>query len=77
MIVPPATSRNEHPGREGFAAHLERIEEVIEPDIPDHCPGLERVLIGEDRSERLDVVPPSSGLSWHAAPNTRSEAAMV
>lgn len=44
--------------RKGFAAHLERIEEVIEPEIPSGCEGLEKVLIGEDRSERLDVVPP-------------------
>jgi transposase len=44
--------------RKGFAAHLERIEEVIEPEIPDDCQGLEKVLIGEDRSERLDVIPP-------------------
>ena len=44
--------------RKGFAAHLERIEEVIEPEIPAGCEGLEKVLIGEDRSERLDVVPP-------------------
>lgn len=44
--------------RKGFAAHLERIEEVIEPEIPVDCEGLEKVLIGEDRSERLDVVPP-------------------
>ena len=44
--------------RKGFAAHLERIEEVIEPEIPEECQGLEKVLIGEDRSERLDVVPP-------------------
>jgi transposase len=44
--------------RKGFAAHLERIEEVIEPEIPTECEGLEKVLIGEDRSERLDVVPP-------------------
>jgi len=44
--------------RKGFAAHLERIEEVIEPEIPTDCEGLEKVLIGEDRSERLDVVPP-------------------
>ncbi|HHV66778.1 MAG TPA: IS66 family transposase [Ochrobactrum intermedium] len=44
--------------RKGFAAHLERIEEVIEPEIPARCEGLEKVLIGEDRSERLDVVPP-------------------
>jgi transposase len=44
--------------RKGFAAHLERIEEVIEPDIPSDCAELEKVLIGEDRSERLDIVPP-------------------
>lgn len=44
--------------RKGFAAHLERIEEIIEPEIPDECQGLEKVLIGEDRSERLDVIPP-------------------
>lgn len=44
--------------RKGFAAHLEWIEEVIEPDIPEDCQGLEKVLIGEDRSERLDVIPP-------------------
>ncbi|TXH83540.1 MAG: IS66 family transposase [Rhizobium sp.] len=44
--------------RKGFAAHLERIEDVIEPEIPAGCEGLEKVLIGEDRSERLDVVPP-------------------
>lgn len=44
--------------RKGFAAHLERIEEVIEPEMPAGCEGLEKVLIGEDRSERLDVVPP-------------------
>ncbi len=41
-----------------LAAHLERIEEVIEPEIPADCAGLQKVLIGEDRSERLDVVPP-------------------
>ena len=44
--------------RKGFAAHLERIEEIVEPEIPAEYVGLEKVLIGEDRSERLDVVPP-------------------
>lgn len=44
--------------RKGFAAHLERIEEIIEPEISEECRGLEKVLIGEDRSERLDVIPP-------------------
>ncbi|EYR84206.1 transposase [Shinella sp. DD12] len=31
--------------RKGFAAHLERIEEVIEPDIPADYAGLEKVLM--------------------------------
>ena len=41
--------------RKGFAPHLERIEQVIEPEIPPGCEDLEKVLIGEDVSERLDV----------------------
>ncbi len=43
--------------RKGFAPHLERVEVVIEPDeLPEHV-GKQKVLIGEDVSERLDVVP--------------------
>jgi len=42
--------------RKGFAAHLERVEIVIEPEIPAGCEGQEKVLIGEDVSERLDVL---------------------
>ena len=43
--------------RKGFPPHLERVEVVIEPeDQPDHA-GREKVLIGEDVSERLDVIP--------------------
>lgn len=42
----------------GFAAHLERIEEAIEPEIPADCVGLEKDLIGGDRSQRRDAVPP-------------------
>jgi transposase len=34
----------------GFPSHLERVEE------PEHA-GREKVLIGEDISERLDVIP--------------------
>ena len=41
--------------RKGFGAHLERVEIVIEPEVPPGCEGLEKVLIGEDVSERLDV----------------------
>src|SRR5690554_743824 len=43
--------------RKGFAPHLERIEEVIEPEVPADCEGLEAVRIGEDVTERLDVTP--------------------
>jgi transposase len=43
--------------RKTFAAHLERVEVVIEPSDPPGCEGLEKVCIGEDVSERLDVTP--------------------
>ncbi|SFQ35993.1 Transposase [Bradyrhizobium sp. Ghvi] len=43
--------------RKGFAPRLERIETVIEPEeLAEHA-GKQKVLIGEDVSERLDVVP--------------------
>lgn len=43
--------------RKGFAPHLERVEIVIEPEeLAEHA-GKQKVLIGEDVSERLDVVP--------------------
>ena len=51
-----AASRPPRP-RKGFAAHLERVEVVIEPEDPPGCEGLEKVKIGEDVSERLDVTP--------------------
>ncbi|MBB4193308.1 transposase [Rhizobium aethiopicum] len=42
--------------RKGFAPHLERVEVVIEPEeLPEHA-GKTKILIGEDVSERLDVV---------------------
>jgi transposase len=43
--------------RKGFAAHLERVEVVIEPDDAPGCAGLERIRIGEDVCKRLDVTP--------------------
>ncbi|EIM26209.1 IS66 family transposase [Microvirga lotononidis] len=51
-----STKRPPRP-RKGFAAHLERVEVVIEPDDPAGCEGLERIRIGEDVCERLDVTP--------------------
>lgn len=43
--------------RKGFAPHLERIEVVIEPEDAPGREGQDKVLIGEDVSERLDVTP--------------------
>jgi len=46
-------------GRRALPAHLERIEEIIEPkDQTCSCGACVRVKIGEDVSERLDVVAP-------------------
>lgn len=51
-----AEKRSPRP-RKGFPPHLERIEVVIEPEaLPEHA-GKQKVLIGEDVSERLDVIP--------------------
>ncbi|WP_108523311.1 IS66 family transposase [Bradyrhizobium algeriense] len=43
--------------RKEFGAHLERVEIVVEPEVPPGCERLEKVLIGEDVSKRLDVTP--------------------
>ena len=45
--------------RKRLPAHLERVEVVIEPEMVTcrACGSAERVKIGEDVSERLDVVP--------------------
>jgi transposase len=50
------TKRAPRPPKE-LGAHLERVEIVIEPEVPPGCEGLEKVLIGENVSERLDVTP--------------------
>lgn len=50
------TSRPARP-RKGFAPHLERVEFVIEPEDRPGMEGVEKVRIGEDVSERLDVTP--------------------
>jgi len=62
----PPTSRATEPrqrNRGALPAHLERVEHVL--DLADkncHCCRRQMHLIGEDRTERLDVVPacPSS-----------------
>ena len=46
-------------GRRALPAHLERIEEVIEPEAKAClCGSCARVKIGEDVTERLDVIAP-------------------
>jgi transposase len=52
----PEAKRAARP-RKGFAAHLERVEIVIEPDALPEDEGKQKILIGEDVSERLDVTP--------------------
>ncbi|WP_028749702.1 IS66 family transposase [Rhizobium mesoamericanum] len=54
----PDTAKRAPRPRKGFPPHLERIDVVIEPDeLPEHA-GKQKILIGEDTSERLDVIPP-------------------
>jgi transposase len=49
--------------RKGCAPHLERIEQVIEPEDPPGREGQEKLLIGEDVSERLCSMALSSDRS--------------
>lgn len=57
-IDPPKTTATSKTrgGRGVLPKHLSRIEEIIAPDVTCGC-GAERHIIGEDVSERLDIVP--------------------
>jgi transposase len=58
--VDPPTTRPARPrkaNRGSLPRHLPRIEEVIEPDDTTCTCGSERHVIGEDVSERLDIIP--------------------
>lgn len=69
--VPPPPPANDAPGEDGprgrpsarrnrgaLPPHLERVERVLEPASRTcSCCGSDMRVIGEDRSERLDVVP--------------------
>lgn len=56
-VSKPSGPRAPRP-RKKLPAHLERIEVVIEPEVScGTCGSAERIKIGEDVSERLDVVP--------------------
>jgi len=53
---PKAATQKSRVGRGVLPKHLPRIEEIIVPDVICDC-GAERHVIGEDVSERLDIVP--------------------
>jgi len=67
--LPNAAASKSRAGRSVLPKHLPRIEEVIAPDVTCGC-GSERHILGEDISERLDIVPRSSRSSSHAALST-------
>jgi transposase len=58
-VDPPNTTGASKPraGRGVLPKHLPRIEKVIVPDDMTRDCGSERHIIGEDISERLDIVP--------------------
>ena len=58
-IDPPKTTASPKPGkgRGVLPKHLPRIEEIIAPDDLNCGRGAERHIIGEEDSERLDIVP--------------------
>ncbi|WP_114391507.1 IS66 family transposase [Notoacmeibacter marinus] len=54
--APVRSPKPRQTNRGSLPKHLERVEVVIEPDISCTC-GAERHVIGEDVSERLDIIP--------------------
>jgi len=54
--APVRPPKQRQTNRGSLPKHLERVEVVIEPDISCAC-GAERHVIGEDVSERLDIIP--------------------
>jgi transposase len=64
-IDPPKTSGATKPpkGRGVLPKRLPRVEEVIMPDSATCGCGVERHVIGEGVSERLNIVPAHSALS--------------
>jgi len=55
-IAPVRPPKPRQTNRGSLPRHLERVEVIIEPDLSCAC-GAERHVIGEDISERLDIVP--------------------
>ena len=48
--------RKASPDKPRFPSHLERVDVILEPEIPPEFEGKERVRIGQEESVRLDVV---------------------
>ena len=57
LVTPTQTSKPRNANRGSLPKHLPRIEEVIEPEETTCACGAERHVIGEDVSERLDMIP--------------------
>jgi len=57
LVTPSQTSKPRIANRGSLPKHLERVEIAIEPDETTCSCGAERHVIGEDISERLDVIP--------------------
>lgn len=55
-IAPVRPPKPRQTNRGSLPKHLERVEVIIEPDLSCAC-GAERHVIGEDISERLDIIP--------------------
>lgn len=57
-IDPPKTPAKKHTATRGaLPKHLPRVEVIIEPESTICACGMHRHLIGEDVSERLDIIP--------------------
>ena len=54
--APVRSPKPRQTNRGSLPKHLERVEMVIDPDVSCAC-GAERHVIGEDVSERLDIIP--------------------
>lgn len=57
LVTPTQTAKPRNANRGSLPKHLPRIEEVIAPDSTACVCGTERHVIGEDVSERLDIIP--------------------
>ncbi len=57
LVTPTQTSKPRKVNRGSLPGHLPRIEEVLAPESTTCDCGHERHVIGEDVSERLDIVP--------------------